>query len=165
MLKKALENALNKQISMEEFAARSYLTLGLWADQAAFDGTANFFYLQSVEEQGHMRKIIQFVLDAGGKPELSTFPEALPKPKSYKDLFQTGLKHEKAVTKSIHKIAELAWKEKDMATFNFLQWFVQEQVEEENQFQTILDKIGIIEKHGGSLYMLDRELARRGQEK
>jgi len=162
MLKKVVENALNKQIAMEEFAARSYLSLAVWADHESYEGAAKYLYLQNQEEIGHMRKIIQFVLDAGGKPEITTYQEPLPQPKSYKDLFKIGLEHEKAVTKSIHKIAELAWKEKDMATFNFIQWFIEEQVEEEDQFQTVLAKLDIIEKHGGSLYMLDRELGMRG---
>ena len=108
-------------------------------------------------------KFAKYVLEAGGSPLVSDFGEPLPKPKSFKELFEIGLKHEKAVTKSIHAIAELAWKEKDMATFNFLQWFIAEQVEEEDTFQTVLDKIGLIEEHGGSLYMLDHELGKKAE--
>jgi ferritin len=164
MLKRVVEDILNKQISMEEYASRSYLVLAIWADQQAFEGTAKFLYKQTEEEQEHMHKIIRYVLEAGGKPVISTYKDPLPEPKSFKNLFEIGLKHEKAVTDSIHKIAELAWKEKDMATFNFLQWFIEEQVEEENSFQTILDKISLLEKHGGSLYMLDHELAMKVDE-
>jgi ferritin len=98
---------------------------------------------------------------SGGSPVISNFPEALPKAKSFKNLFEIGLKHEKAVTKSIHKMYEVALKEKDYAAVNFLNWFVEEQVEEEDQFNTILGKIKLIEEHGGSIYMLDRELAMR----
>jgi ferritin len=163
MLKKAVEKALNNQVAMEEFAARSYLSLGLWADHNGFEGTAKFFYIQSQEEYGHMRKFIEFILDAGGKPKLSTYEEPIPDGTSFKNLFETGLKHEKAVTKSIHGMVELAWKEKDLPAFEFLQWFVKEQVEEEANFQKILDKIEILEKHGGSLYMLDRELGMRAE--
>jgi ferritin len=161
MLKKEIQNALNKQIAMEEFAARSYLALALWADEAVFEGSAAFLYKQTEEERVHMMKFAKYILEAGGSPQVSDYGEPLPKPKSFKELFEIGLKHEKAVTKSIHAIAELAWKEKDMATFNFLQWFIAEQVEEEDTFQTILDKIGLIEEHGGSLYMLDRDLAKK----
>ncbi len=146
---------------MEEFASRSYLALALWADEAAFEGAAAFLYKQTEEEREHMMKFIKFVLEAGGSPRISDYGEPLPKPKSFKELFEIGLKHEKAVTKSIHAIAEMAWKGKDMATFNFLQWFIAEQVEEEDTFQTILDKIKLIEEHGGSLYMLDRELGKK----
>jgi ferritin len=159
MLKKEVEKALNHQVAMEEFAARSYLSLGLWADHNGFDGTAKFFYIQSQEEYKHMRKFIDFILDAGGKPTLSTYEESIPEG----NLFETGLKHEKAVSKSIHSMVELAWKEKDLPAFEFLQWFVKEQVEEEATFQKILDKIDILEKHGGSLYMLDKELGMRGE--
>lgn len=163
MLKKSVEKALNKQIAMEEYAARSYMSLGLWADHAGFEGSAKFFYIQATEEYGHMRKFIEFVLDAGGRPKISTYEAPLSEGKSFRDLFETGLKHEKAVSKSIHNIVELAWKEKDLPTFNFLQWFVAEQVEEEASFQKILDKIDILEKHGGSLYILDRELGMRAE--
>jgi len=161
MLKKEIQNALNKQIAMEEYASRSYLALALWADEANYEGAAAFLYKQTEEERGHMMKFIKYVLEAGGSPRVSDYGEPLPQPKSFKELFEIGLKHEKAVTKSIHSIAEMAWKEKDMATFNFLQWFIAEQVEEEDTFQTILDKIGLIEKHGGSLYMLDHDLGKK----
>jgi ferritin len=161
MLKKEVQNALNKQVAMEEYASRSYLALALWADEAGFEGAAALFYKQTEEERGHMMKFIKYVLESSSSPVVSDYGKPLPKPKSFKNLFEIGLEHEKTVTKSIHAIAELAWNSKDMATFNFLQWFIAEQVEEENSFQTILNKISLIEKHGGSLYMLDRELAMR----
>ena len=161
MAKKEIYEALNNQIAMEEFAARSYLALALWADEAGYEGAAAFFYKQTEEEREHMLKFIRYVLESGGSPKVTTFPEDLPKAKSFKNLFEIGLKHEKAVTKAIHKIYDMAMKEKDYATVNFLNWFVEEQVEEENQFQTILDKIKLLEEHGGSLYMLDRDLAMR----
>jgi ferritin len=163
MAKKDLYEALNNQVSMEEFASRSYLALALWADEAGFEGAAAFFYKQAEEEQQHMQKFIRFVLDTGGSPKISTYPEALPKAKSFKNLFEIGLKHEKAVTKSIHKMYDMALKEKDYAMVNFLNWFVEEQVEEEDQFQTILDKIRLLDEHGGSIYMLDRDLAMRAR--
>ena len=161
MAKKELLDALNTQIAMEEYASRSYLVLALWADEAGFEGAAAFFYKQSEEEREHMHKFIRFVLETGGSPVISTYPETLPKAKSFKNLFEIGLKHEKAVTKSIHKMYEQALKEKDYAAVNFLNWFVEEQVEEEDQINTILGKIKLIEEHGGSIYMLDRELAMR----
>lgn len=161
MAKKNLLDALNRQIAMEEFASRSYLALALWADEASFEGAAAFFYQQAEEEREHMKKFIRFVLDIGGSPAISTFPEELPKAKSFKNLFEIGLKHERAVTKSIHKIYDMALKDKDYAAVNFLNWFVEEQVEEEGQFNTILDKIKLIDTHGGSIYMFDRELAMR----
>ena len=165
MAKKALMDALNRQIAMEEFASRSYLALALWADEASFEGAAAFFYKQAEEERGHMHKFIRYMLDIGGKPVVSTFPEALPKAKSFKNLFEIGLGHEKAVTKSIHKMYDMALTDKDYATVSFLNWFVEEQVEEEDQFNTILDKIKLMETHGGSIYIFDRELARIAAQK
>ena len=87
MLKKKIQDALNKQIAMEEYAARSYLNLAIWADQSGFEGTAKFFYAQTEEEREHMHKIIQFVLQAGGKPIISDYGEPLPQGKSFKSLF------------------------------------------------------------------------------
>jgi ferritin len=165
MAKKNLMDALNRQIAMEEYASRSYLALALWADEASFEGAAAFFYKQAEEEREHMMKFIRFILDIGGSPVISTFPEELPKAKSFKDLFEIGLKHEKAVTKSIHKMYDMAMKDKDYPVVNFLNWFVEEQVEEEDQFNTILDKINLMEKHGGSIYLFDRELARMAAQK
>ncbi len=158
-----MQEILNKQIAMEEYASRSYLVLALWAEESGYEGTAKFFYKQTEEERGHMMKFIKFVREAGGSPEVSALGENLNKPKSFKDLFDIALKHEQAVTKSIHGMVDQAWKGKDFATFNFLQWFVGEQVEEEDQFRTILDKIKIIDEHGGSYYMLDSELAMRAE--
>ena len=91
MAKKELLDALNKQIAMEEYASRSYLVLALWADEAGFEGAASFFYKQSEEEREHMHKFIRFVLDTGGSTVISTYPEALPKAKSFKILFEIGL--------------------------------------------------------------------------
>ncbi|MFZ0390274.1 MAG: ferritin [Calditrichia bacterium] len=164
MPEKDVLDALNKQVAMEEYASRSYMSLGLWADQEGFEGTARFFYAQAEEEREHMKKIIKFILSVGGKPVISNYEERIPAGDSFKGLFETGLSHEEKVTRSIHKIVESAWGKKDYATFNFLQWFVEEQVEEEDMFRTILDKVNIIDEHGGSYYMLDRELARRAGE-
>jgi ferritin len=161
MLKKEILKVLNKQISMEEYAYRSYLNLAIQAELMGFDGAGKFLYAQSEEERGHMNKIIRYVMEAGSKPVLSTFEEELKDAKNFNDLFEIAMGHEKAVTKAVHKITQMAWEAKDIATFSFMQWFVTEQVEEENQFQSILDKIDIIAKHGGSLYMLDRELGTR----
>lgn len=158
MLKKEILTSLNKQISMEEYAYRSYLYLAVQAEHMGFEGASKFLYFQSEEERQHMNKLLKYVLESGSLPSLTTYEEPLKNAKSFKDLFEIAMGHEKAVTKSVNKIAALAWSKKDIATFSFMQWYVTEQVEEENQFQTILDKIDLIEKHGGSLYMLDKEL-------
>ncbi len=160
-MKKEMQNALNKQVAMEEFASRSYLALALWAEETGFEGAAQFFYKQTVEEREHMMKFIKYILEVGGSPVISDYGEPIPRPKSFKNLFEIALKHEQAVTKSIHKMVDMAARDKDHPTFNFLQWFVEEQVEEEGQVQAILAKIKLIDEHGGSLYMLDRELLMR----
>ncbi|GAB4377083.1 MAG: non-heme ferritin [Calditrichia bacterium] len=158
MLKKEIQDALNEQIAMERTASRTYLSLAIWADVEGYEGAAKFWYAQSQEEYGHMMKIIQFMIEADAKPEVKETDEPNPKITQFKEMFEYGLKAEQEVTKSIHQKTELAMQHKDFATFNFLQWFITEQVEEENSMRTILDKINLLEKHGGSLYMLDKEL-------
>ena len=160
-MKKEIQEALNQQIAMERSASRTYLALAVWADIEGYSGAASFWYAQSDEEYGHMMKIVKFMIEAGGKPVISESDEPNPKIKEFKDMFEFGMKAEKSVTKSIHQKYELAMKHKDFVTMNFLQWFIDEQVEEESSMQTILDKIGLIEKHGGSLYMFDKELIRQ----
>ena len=160
-MKKEMIKALNEQIAMERAASRTYLSLAIWAEIEGYAGAASFWYAQSEEEYGHMMKIIKFVIEAGGKPVVGDTDEPNPEVKSFKEMFTFGLQAEKNVTKSIHEKTELAMKLKDFVTFNFLQWFVTEQLEEENTMQTILDKIKLIEKHGGSIYMFDKELQRQ----
>ena len=160
-MKKIIEDALNEQIAREQAASRTYLSLAIWADKAGYSGSASFWYAQSEEERQHMLKIVHFMIEAGGKPVVADTDEPNPKVNSFQEMFEYGLQAEKSVSKSIHEKAELAMKEKDFVVFNFQQWYISEQVEEENTMQTILDKIKLIEKHGGSLYMLDKELTRQ----
>lgn len=158
MLKEKVVKALNEQIALERGASRTYLSLAIWADMEGYSGAASFWYKQTAEENEHMMKIIRFMIEAGAQPVLGDTDEPNPEVTSFKEMFEFGIAAEKRVTRSVHEKTELAMAEKDFATFNFLQWFVTEQVEEENTMQTILDKIGLIEKHGGSLYEFDREL-------
>ena len=158
MLKKEVVKALNKQVAMERGASRTYLTLAIWAESESYDGAAAFWYAQSAEENDHMMKIIKFLVEAGEKPVVGDTDEPNPDVKNFKEMFEFGLAAEKKVTKSINGIAEMAMEKKDFISFNFLQWFVTEQLEEENTMQTILDKLNLLEKHGGSIYMFDKEL-------
>lgn len=161
---KKIEKALNDQIAMEGFASNYYLAMAAWCDQTGFEGAAKFFYKQSAEEREHMMKIFHYVIAAGGNAQAPAIEQPPLTFKSLPNLFEIALKNEVNVTKSIHKILEMCTTQKDHRTANFLQWFVTEQMEEENQFQVLLDKVRIIGESGTSLYLIDRELAKKAEE-
>ena len=156
MLTKKVETALNKQIAYEAHAAESYLSMASWSEKEGLVGCAKFFYAQSEEERTHMLKIVKFVNECGGHAMIPAVEEPPNAYKSLKDAIEVALKQEKDVTKSINEIVDLALTEKDFAAFQFLQWFVDEQVEEEAQFGQILT---MIEMAGNSpLFLVDRAI-------
>ncbi|GAB4336385.1 MAG: non-heme ferritin [Calditrichia bacterium] len=157
-MKKEIQDALNEQIARERAASRTYLTLAIWADLNSYDGAASFWYAQSEEEHQHMMRIVKFMVEADGVPVISDTDEPNPVVNSYQEMFTFGLEAEQSVTSSLNEKIDLALQMKDFKTFNFLQWFVTEQVEEENTMRTILDKLKLVEKHNGSILMFDKEL-------
>jgi len=164
MLSKKIETALNKQIAQEAFASYFYLSMASWCEFKGLDGSANFLYKQSEEERSHMIKLFRYVNEAGGKaiaPELTNIPSSF---KSLKDVFELSLDQEKANTKSINALVESCLKEKDYSTFNFLQWYVAEQHEEEMTFKGILDKMDIVGTDGKGIYMIDKTIGKISQQ-
>ena len=153
-----LIKSLNDQISMEGFASNYYLSMASWCEITGYEGSAAFFYSQSDEERMHMLKIIHYLNDRGIQ---GVIPPIKQPPKSFKSLeslCKTALKNEQLVTKAIHKIVEQAQKEKDHSTFTFLQWFVNEQVEEEKKFETILQKFDLIGRDRLAINEIDKSL-------
>ena len=165
MLSKKMNKALNKQVAMEAHAAAYYLSMASWCDQRGLDGSAAFFYNQSEEEREHMLKIFRYMNEADGKAESPAVEKPQVEFDSFGSLFEIALGHEKKVTASIHEIMKLATTENDYRTVSLLQWFVDEQLEEETQMQTILDKLKLIGENGVGLYMLDSELGQRAAAK
>lgn len=162
-MNKKIEKALNDQIAMEGFASNYYLAMASWCDQTGFEGSAKFFYKQAEEEREHMMKFFHYVIEANGKAEVPSIEKPQLSFKSLPNIFEIALKNEVMVTKSIHKILDICTQEKDYRTSSFLQWFVTEQIEEENQFQVLLDKLKIIGEDGRSLYLIDRELGKKAE--
>jgi len=158
-LKKSIEKALNNQISMEAYASHFYLALAYWCDDQALDGCKNFFERQSEEERQHMLKFYEYLSECNCKPITPSLAKPIQDFKSIKNLFEQVLAQEKKVTASINKIMALAFKESDFATVHFLQWFIEEQREEEALIQSILDRIKIIGAGGQSLYYIDKEIS------
>ncbi|MBW8049070.1 MAG: ferritin [Cytophagales bacterium] len=158
MLSKQIQKALNDQIQREANASYFYLAIASWCEYRGLDGSANFFYKQSEEERGHMLKIFHYINEAGGH---AYTPLIAKTPREYKNItsiFELALKQEMDNTRSINKVVEICLKAKDYSTFNFLQWYVAEQHEEERAFKTILDKIKIIGVDGKGIYLIDKEI-------
>lgn len=162
MLKENMLNALNKQINEELYSA--YLYLAMSADFLAkgLSGTANWFQVQAQEEVGHAMKIYGYINERGGKVELQAIKEPAKEWESLQKAFEDALKHEQYISSCINKLVDLAIELKDHATGAFLQWFVNEQVEEEASVEEVLNKVKLIGGQGNVIYMLDKELGSRG---
>ena len=160
MLSIKIEAALNKQIAQEGFASYYYLGMASWCQLKGFDGAATFMYRQSEEERAHMLKLFHYINETGGHAYAPQIVKSPDKFKSIVDVFTLALRQEQANTKSINSLVELCLKEKDYSTFNFLQWYVAEQHEEEMVFKGILDKIDIIGTDGKGTYMIDKAIAK-----
>lgn len=160
MISKALENALIEQIEVESYSSSVYLSMACWMGTKGYQGTSEFLFRQSDEERMHMVKILRYLSDAGGEALVPGVKKPPHDFKTYAACFQQILEQEQQVTKSIHQLVDLAMKEKDHGTYHFLQWYVAEQIEEENQVKMILDKIKIIGNDGSGMYLLDRDLGK-----
>ena len=160
-MKKSINDALNKQINAEIYSAYLYLAMGAYFDGLGLDGFASWMKVQYQEEMFHAMKFYGFVYERGG----SVTMEAIEKPpadfKSVLHVFEETFKHEQHVTSLINNLYDLAVKEKDYAFQSLLNWFIDEQVEEEDSAQKIVDKIKLAGEKGPGVYMLDQELGTR----
>ncbi|MFP4179468.1 MAG: ferritin [Spirochaetaceae bacterium] len=163
MLSKKMQDALNGQINKEMYSAYLYMAMSAQATDMGLDGFARWFMVQYHEEMFHAMKIYNYVFDRDGRVELEQIEKPPVKFDSIQDMFEKTLEHEEFVTKSINELVDLAISEKDHATNHFLQWYVEEQVEEEKNDHEILAKIDLLSdsKKGPGLYMLDKELGAR----
>jgi ferritin len=157
MLSPNVLKLLNAQINLEFFSSNVYLQMGAWAENEGLVGCSAFLTKHAGEEMGHMRRIWNYVLESGYMPVLGAIKEAPSKIKDVKALFEDVYTHEKHVTTKINELAQAAFEEKDMITFNFMQWFVAEQHEEEALARNILDRIKVIGLDGKGLYFIDQE--------
>jgi len=161
MLSKKIEQAINDQINAEFWSAHLYLSMSAWFSGENLPGFSNWMYIQYKEEDSHALKFFRYVNERGGCVKLQPITEVPTKWKSAVDVFQQTLDHERVVTSRIYKIMELALAEKDYATVNFLQWYVNEQMEEEATAEDYLNKLKMIEKDAAGMYNLDKELGAR----
>ncbi len=161
-LTKTIEKALNAQMTKEAHAAQVYLSYAAWAADKGFDGVANFLFRHSGEERNHMMKIVEYILQRNGKVSVVAIPAPDADPISLNNCFEKVFSSEVENTKEIYNLVNLSLEEKDWATWNFMQWFVKEQIEEETLALNLMSRIKIAggEKAGGdALYAIDRDLA------
>ena len=158
MLNEKIEKALNDQIKMESDASRLYLSMSSWCTTQGLDGCAQFFMRQSEEEHMHMMKIFDYILEMDGHALVSSVEKPPANFDSIQSVFNSTLTHEQMVTKSIHNLLDLANELNDHSTHLFLQWYVEEQREEETLIRSIIDKIRLIGDGGMSLYYIDKEI-------
>lgn len=166
-LSKIITNALNAQVTKEAHASQIYLSYAAWAEGKGFSGIANFLFRHAEEERNHMMKIMEYILKRGAQAKIDAIPAPHENPASLQACFEKIFEHETDNTKAIHKLVKLSHEEEDWATLKFMQWFVEEQIEEETLAMSILDKIklsGGEKMSHNALYTLDKDLAATSDE-
>ena len=153
-----IEALLNEQIKLEATSSANYLAMASWCDTKGYVNSAKFLYKHSDEERMHMLKLFGYLNDAGGHalhPEITELKHSFD---SLREVFEDVLGHEIEVTKSIHKIVDHCFKIKDFTTFQFLQWYVTEQREEEILARRAVELFDIIGEDGLGLWTIDQEI-------
>lgn len=161
MLSKKLTDALNEQMNYEFYSAHVYLATAAYCSAKSLDGFANFFLVQAEEERYHAMKFYNFINDMGERASISAMDQPANTFTDMLDAFEHSLSHEKEVTGRIYHLADLAMDEREHATLTFLNWFIDEQVEEEASFDTLIQRLKRIQHDSHAFEMLDIELSKR----
>lgn len=161
MLSKKMEKMLNEQINAEMYSAYLYLSMAAYFEDKNLPGFANWMHVQFKEEWAHAMRIYNYVFERGGKVELFAIDKPKNKWKNIVEVFEETLKHEKYVTSLIYDLVTASIQEKDYASQSMLQWFIDEQVEEEATASELLEKVKMVEGKGAGLFMIDKELQAR----
>lgn len=161
MLSKNLEEELNKQLNAELYSAYLYLSMSSFLALKNLAGFSNWMKIQFEEEQAHALKFYGYIIDRGGTINLKQIDAPPRKWNDVIDVFEAVLVHEQKITGLINNLIDLAFNEKDHATVSMLQWFIDEQVEEEAAVSEIIEQLKLIEGKGAGLFIIDRELKQR----
>lgn len=161
MIKQKVEKEINKQINAEMWSGYLYLSMSSYFESIGLSGFANWMWIQAREEMSHAMRLYSHIIERGGRVILGEIDKVPVEWKSPQHVFEEVYKHEQKVTGLIEKLVDIAEKEKDRATYNMLQWFIDEQVEEEASADEILQRLKLVGKNGNGIFMLDRELAQR----
>lgn len=156
MLHKKVEDICNRQVEREGYSSNLYLAMASWAENNGLAGVASWLYIQADEERLHMLKFIKYINERGGRATVPAFKKPSGEYKSVEDVFNQVLKHEEFVTASINEIVQVTIEVKDFNTQAFLQWFVNEQLQEEASARVILDKLRLVGKN--NMYQFDKDI-------
>jgi ferritin len=161
LIPEKIEKELNRQMTREAEAAQFYLSFGSWAEAQGYDGIAEFLYHHAAEERNHMMKILVFINQRGGHCKIEPLAAPPADPKTLQELFDRVLDQEISNSAGINKLVDMALAEKEWAAFNFLQWFVKEQIEEETLAMKLVDKMKVIGEDAGNkggLYEFNQDI-------
>ncbi len=161
MISEKMVNAINEQINKELYSAYLYMSMQAWFADESLDGMANWMDAQAQEELFHAKKFFNFLIERGARVILKAIDCPQVDFDTPLQIFQMSLEHERFVTSSINSLMDLAIKENDHATRSFLQWFIDEQVEEEASVDSIVSMLKRVGEHGHGIMMIDRELKSR----
>ncbi len=156
MLTEKIEKILNEQVEKESYSSALYLAMAAWTEHLGYEGISRWLYAQSDEEREHMLKIIGYINERGGQVEITEIKKPPVEYGSIQKMFDDVLRHEQFISASINEIVGLCIEEKDYTTQNWIQWFVNEQIEEESSVNNILDKLKLIGDK--NMYMFDRDI-------
>ncbi|NLS14447.1 non-heme ferritin [Vibrio sp. SM6] len=159
MLSSDMVSQLNEQINLEFFSSNLYLQMSAWCEDRGFEGAAQFLRAHAVEEMEHMQRLFTYVSETGALPILGAIAAPRHHYASLGEVFRETYEHERMITEKINKLAHAAFTSQDYSTFNFLQWYVAEQHEEEKLFKGILDKLELVGEEGKALFFIDKDLA------
>ncbi|MBI4219136.1 MAG: ferritin [Chloroflexi bacterium] len=161
MISETMQEAINDQINREFYAAFLYLGMSAQLDAKNLTGMARWMRAQYEEELGHGLKLLDFVTDRGGEVKMKAVQAPPNTYKSPLSCFEAALEHERKVTGDLSKLYEQAWREKDHSAHSLLEWFMEEQVEEEKMVEEIVDKLRLAGDNGAALLMMEAELGKR----
>lgn len=160
MLSEKIVTMLNAQINLEQYSSNLYMQMSAWAESKGYAGCASFLKAHAAEELMHMHKLFGYVCETGALAKIGAIAAPKSEYPDLKSVFEEILQHELMITRSINNLVAASFDEKDFSTFQFLQWYVSEQHEEEHLFGTIIDKIRIIGTEGKGIYFLDKEIGK-----
>lgn len=158
MLTTDMTARLNDQLNLEFFSANLYLQMSAWCADKGFEGASAFLRKHSAEEMQHMQRLFNYLSDTGAMPVLGTIAAPPVTWNSLNEVLEQAYEHEQLITAKINELAHAAMTSQDYSTFNFLQWYVAEQHEEETLFKSVLDKLALVGNSGKGLFFVDKDL-------
>ncbi|NLB79203.1 MAG: ferritin [Clostridiaceae bacterium] len=161
MINEKVELLLNQQVTHELYSAQLYLSMSSWFSEKSLDGFAKWYYMQAYEEKAHAMIIYNYIIKAGGRALLEPIKAPPLEWDSVLDVLNETIKHEEFVTSLIYNIVDVARQEKDFKVDQFFQWFIDEQVEEEDNANKNKDRYETMGMDGKALYLLDQEMGTR----